>query len=283
MECETGYGRDKLKRLQEYLEELGSVAVAFSGGVDSTFLLKAAHDVLGDRVVAVTVQSRSFPGRERAETVEFCEREGIRQVVCEVDELQIPGFAQNPPDRCYLCKKQMFRKIREAAEREGAACVAEGSNADDEGDYRPGMRAIRELGVKSPLHYVGLSKNEIRILSKELNLSTWDKPSAACLSSRFAYGDRITKEKLSMVERAEQFLTDRGFCQVRVRVHGDGPGMVARIEVLPEDMEKLLDNRDLILSELKKCGFTYVTQDLGGYQMGSMNHALSERRRNEVD
>lgn len=263
---------EKYQRLQEYLRKLGSVAVAFSGGVDSTFLLKAAHDVLGDKAIAVTVRSCLFPNREFDEAKAFCEREKIRQFVCEANELEIEGFTENPPNRCYLCKKDLFEKMQHIAQMQQAAYVAEGSNMDDNGDYRPGMIAVAELGIKSPLRAAELSKSEIRELSRALGLRTWNKPSFACLASRFVYGENITAEKLSMVDKAEKLLLDKGFEQMRVRMHGN----MARIEVMPEDFQKLIsaDVREEIAAKLKAYGFTYVTMDLSGYRTGSMNETL---------
>lgn len=267
----------KLENLQNYLKGLGSVAVAFSSGVDSTFLLKVAHDVLGDKVLAVTAQSCSFPKRELNEAIAFCEKEGIRHVICHSEELEIDGFAQNPPNRCYLCKHELFEKIGNLAKENGIEYVAEGSNMDDNGDYRPGLQAVAELGVKSPLREVGLYKEEIRAISKELDLPTWDKQSFACLSSRFVYGETISEEKLGMVEKAEQLLLDLGFHQVRVRIHG----LLARIEVMPEEFPKLVevDNREKIVRKFKEYGFTYVTMDLLGYRMGSMNETLNLQKK----
>ena len=264
---------EKKQNLENYLRELGSVVVAFSSGVDSTFLLKVAHEVLGDKAVAVTARSCSFPVRELNEAKAFCEANGIEQIVVESEELSIEGFRQNPKNRCYLCKHELFTKIRGIAESRGIPYIAEGSNMDDNGDYRPGLIAVAELEVKSPLREAKLTKEDIRALSRELGLPTWDKQSFACLSSRFVYGETITEEKLSMVDRAEQRLLDLGFRQVRVRIHGN----IARIEIERDQFEKII--RPEISSQLdryfRELGFLYVTLDLGGYQMGSMNKTLN--------
>lgn len=263
----------KFQTLKLYLQGLKSVAVAFSGGVDSTFLLKVAHDVLGEAAVAVTAKSHTFPKRELEEAKAFCRREGVRQIVVELDELKIEGFAQNPKNRCYLCKRGLFQKIRAIAAENEIAYLAEGSNKDDNGDYRPGLKAVAELDVKSPLRYVGLTKGEIRELSRALGLPTWKKQAFACLSSRFVYGEAITERKLSMVDRAEQLLLDLGFCQLRVRIHGSD---IARIEVSPSDFPKLLEMRERIVGEFKHFGFSYVALDLQGYRTGSMNEPLAK-------
>lgn len=258
----------KLEDLRSYLLSLRSVAVAFSSGVDSTFLLKVAHDVLGDKAIAVTAISCSFPKRESDEAAEFCKSNGIRQVLVKSEELDIPEFRHNPKNRCYLCKKELFTKIIALAKENGIENVAEGSNMDDNGDYRPGLQAVAELGVKSPLRHSNLYKEEIRELSKEMNLPTWKKQSFACLSSRFVYGEEINEKKLGMVDKAEQFLLDKGFKQLRVRIHGAN---LARIEVLPDEMEKLLSIHDEVSQKLKDIGFAYVAMDLQGYRTGSMN------------
>ncbi|MDR2860914.1 MAG: ATP-dependent sacrificial sulfur transferase LarE, partial [Elusimicrobiota bacterium] len=217
---------EKFENLKTYIKDLGNAAVAFSSGVDSTFLLKTAHDILGDKVIAVTARSCSFPKRELDEAIAFCKKENIRHFICDSEELDIEGFSHNPVNRCYLCKSELFTKIWKTAKENGIENVFEGSNMDDNGDYRPGLTAVSEQGVKSPLRYAKLTKDEIRILSKQIGLNTWDKQSFACLSSRFPYGQEITPEKLSMIDKAEQFLLDLGLRQVRVRNHGN----LARIE-----------------------------------------------------
>ena len=264
----------KHQKLKDYLQELGSVAIAFSGGVDSTFLLKTAHEVLGNNVVAVTARSCSFPVRELNMATEFCKKENIRHVICDSEELDIDGFSDNPANRCYLCKTELFTKIRGVAKQEGVEYVAEGSNMDDNNDYRPGHIAIKEQDIKSPMRHAELTKDDIRALSKQKNLPTWNKQSFACLTSRFPYGQTITEEKLNMVDKAEQLLLDMGLRQVRVRHHGD----LARIET-DEDGFKVLttsQNRVLVHDKMKEYGFKFAALDLVGYRIGSMNATLPE-------
>jgi len=267
--------KEKYLKLKEYLKSLRSAAVAFSGGVDSTFLLKTAKDVLGGNVLAVTASSCSFPKRELGEAKAFCKKEKIKHIVFSSEELDIKGFSKNPPNRCYLCKSELFQKVRAIAAKRGLKNICEASNADDEGDYRPGLKAVKELGVKSPLRHAGLSKNEIRKLSKKLGLATWNKQSFACLASRFPYGDEITAQKLSMVDKAEQLLLDAGFKQARVRHHGN----LARIETDEKGFALLSKTgaRKKIYSGFKKIGYTYVAIDVLGYRTGSMNETLPKK------
>lgn len=260
----------KLDNLKNYLRGLNSAAVAFSGGVDSTFLLKIAHEVLGDKILALTAASEFVPQRELDAAKKFCADNNIRQIIFAADVLNIGDVKENPPDRCYLCKHALFENFLRLAGENNCAAVIEGSNVDDAGDYRPGMRALAELKIKSPLREVGLSKAEIREISRAMNLPTADKPSMACLASRFVYGEELTAEKLSRVEAAEDFLLDVGFNQLRVRVHGN----LARIEILPADFPKFMELRGQIIDKFKSLGFAYVTLDLQGYRVGSMNETL---------
>lgn len=264
--------KDKKARLEEYLAGLGSLAVAFSSGVDSTFLLKAAHSVLGDNVCAVTAVTAAMPRREIDEARAFCEKEGVRLIEAPVDVFAIEEFRSNPPERCYYCKRALFENIIKAAKENGFRHIAEGSNTDDGGDYRPGIRALQELSVLSPLKEAGLTKAEIRELSRELQLGTWDKPSFACLATRIAYGERITPEKLRMIEKAEDKLFQLGFAQFRVRTHGE----LARIELPAADIERLAEAgmRAEVGGYLRSLGFRYVSLDLEGYSTGSMNRSI---------
>lgn len=270
----------KLEILRASLREAHSALVAFSSGVDSTFLLHVAHEELGDRVVAVTARSRSFPKRELDEAADFCRAEGVRHVVIDSEELDVPGFAENPPDRCYHCKRELFGKLIAFARENGLAAVLEGSNVDDDGDYRPGRRAIRELGVRSPLRDAGLTKAEIRALSRAMGLPTADKPSFACLASRFPYGERITAEGLDRVGRAEDWIRAAfpGLGQLRVRSHAGG---VARIEVSPADIPRLAARAPELSDALRSIGFAYVSLDLRGYRTGSLNEALGASLRSD--
>ena len=260
---------NKKEQLELILKEIGSAAVAFSAGVDSTFLLMTAADVLGDKVQAVIVKSALIPGRDISEAEDFCAAHGIRLNVIEYDPLGSEAFTSNPKDRCYVCKKALFSLILDEAQKLGLNTVIEGTNADDTNDYRPGMKALEELGVRSPLKEAGLTKAEIRELSQEEELPTWDKPSFACLATRIPYGNTITAEVLARIENAEEYLYSIGIRQYRVRSHGD----LARIEVLPEDFGRLTEEktRTALTEYYKKLGYKYVSLDLTGYRTGSMN------------
>ena len=264
---------EKYAQLKKLLRGYGSAAIAFSGGVDSSFLLKTAGEVLGDRAIAITAAPPFVPGRELAEAAAFCREHRIRQIVLPAEAFSLEKVRKYPPDRCYRCKKELFSRMRERAHEEGFETVAEGSNADDLSDYRPGMKALQELGIRSPLLEVGLTKEEIRELSREMCLTTWDKPSFACLASRIPVGEEISDEKLEMIDRSEQFLLDCGFRQFRVRMHGN----LARIELLPQELEKAAKPvmRKRITKALQEIGFRYVTLDLTGYRTGSMNEVQS--------
>ena len=265
----------KYKNLRGLILSYGSVAVAFSGGADSTLLVKVAHDVVGERLVAITLAGNATPTSVVREARAWAAGEGIDHEVVTFDELTVPEFAANVPQRCYFCKKAIFSEIGRVAERKGCAVVADGSNVDDQGDYRPGLRALAELGVASPLRDAGFTKADVRALSRELGLPTWDMPSAACLASRFAYGDSITREKLRRVEEAEEFLRGLGLVQLRVRVHGDA-GELARIEVEQEQIARLAKEevRVQVVERLRELGFSYVSLDLTGFRSGAMNEVL---------
>lgn len=267
--------REKYAELKSQIAKMGKAAVAFSAGVDSTLLLAAAHEALGDDVVAFTAISPANPRREVDEAVRFCEQRGIRHIAFEVDELQIPGFEQNPPERCYICKRHLFGEMKRRAGELGIGHLLEGSNATDQDDYRPGARALGELGVESPLLACGLTKDDIRALLRHLGLPAAEKPSFACLYTRFAYGDTITPQKLQRVGSAEQWLHDQGFATVRVRL-ADAVGDTARIELSPDDIARAAapGMRERLVEALKRAGFSYVALDLQGYRTGSMNETL---------
>lgn len=263
----------KKQKLLDLLRDMGGCVIGFSGGVDSTFLFAVAARVLGKRALAVTATSETYPERELREANELALRIGGRHRVIVSEELDIPGFAENPVDRCYHCKSELFTKLRKVADEEGLPYVADGSNVDDRGDYRPGRKALRELDVRSPLEEAGLSKDDIRALSKEMELPTWDKPSFACLSSRFPYGVTITREKIAVVGKAEESLRELGLRTLRVRHHGD----VARLELGADEFGRVVDGlRDEVVRRVKAAGYTYVALDLQGYRTGAMNEALTQ-------
>ncbi|ABR46709.1 ExsB family protein [Alkaliphilus metalliredigens QYMF] len=266
--------QEKYEFLQNYIKNLGSLAVSYSGGVDSTFLLKVAYDVLGDNVIAVTATSSTYPQREFEEAKRWIKDIGAKHIIIESEELDIDGFSENPINRCYYCKSELFTKVREVAVENNIEYVADGSNQDDLGDFRPGMQAASELKVVSPLREAKMTKDEIRAISKQLDLPTWSKPAFACLSSRFPYGHQITREKLTMVEQAEDYLYGLGFRQLRVRHHED----TARIELGESEFDRFI-NKDLMRQVGKKfneIGYTYVALDLNGYRTGSMNEVLKD-------
>jgi len=274
--------QEKEQQLRAYLQRLGSLAVAFSGGVDSTYLLKVAVEELGAQALAVTATSTTYPERERLKSLGVAAQIGARQIFVESEETDIPEFKTNPPDRCYFCKKELFHKVAEVALREGIKHLADGSNVDDLHDHRPGQRALRELRILSPLRECGFAKADIRERSKALGLPTWDQPAFACLSSRFPYGTAITPEALVKIDLAETALYQLGFRVVRVRHHEN----LARIEIGPDEIGRLGDPelRKRIVLAIKEVGYAYVALDLEGYRTGSMNEVLdaAERETSEI-
>ena len=268
--------QERLTELEQILAPYGSALVAFSGGVDSSLALAVAARALPkDRVLAVTSNNETYLPSELDLAREFVASLGVEHLVVNTRELDDPNYASNPTNRCYFCKSTLYSDLAGLAEEKGYACVVDGANKDDEGDYRPGRKAARELGVVSVLSEAGMSKAEVRELAKYLELPTWDKPALACLSSRFPYGQEITPEKLSQVARAEEFLRGEGFSQVRVRHHGE----IARLEVGPDELERAFALRDKISAELLDAGFLYVTLDLAGYKPGSLNKALKKDKK----
>ncbi len=263
----------KYEKLKNILQEMGGVLVAFSGGVDSSFLLKTAHEVLGKNVLAVIASSDTYPQKEREEAIRFAGKFNIRCKVIETKELESSDFANNPPQRCYFCKKELFSKLKDIAEAEGIPYILDGSNYEDTADFRPGTKAAEELGIRSPLKEVHLGKSEIRQLSKRSNLPTWNKPSLACLASRFPYYTKIDTKNLKQVAQAEECLRKLGFVQVRVRHHGQ----IARIEIEPPEFPKITEKkvREAVIKNFKKFGYIYIALDLAGFRSGSMNEPLN--------
>lgn len=259
---------NKLASLRAILHKYGSVAIAFSGGVDSALLLKVAHDVLGEKAIALTIRSSQFPSGELEATMDFCKQEGIRQIIVDFDPFSVRGFSANQLDRCYHCKRAFLALLLEAAKSEGFENLLEGSNLDDDNDYRPGMRAVKELGIASPLREALLTKDEIRVLSRTFGLSTWNKQSLACLASRIAFGEPITNERLMAIDKVEKLLQEFFAGQVRLRLNGGD----ARIEVEPNHFNEVIAHREELLKALSSYGFKHISLDLNGYRTGSMNN-----------
>lgn len=266
----------KCEEVKRIMAACGGAVIAYSGGVDSTLLAKIAHDVLGEKALMVTAASMFYPEKETEEAVHLAKKLGFNHQLIRLDLEENAEILANPPERCYYCKKELIARLKEIAREHDLPCIFDGSNVDDDGDYRPGLQAAKEEGVRSPLKEAGLTKSEIRKLSQMYNLPTWDRPSMACLASRIPYHERITKEKLQITGKAEEFLRSLGFTQLRVRLHGS----LARIEVLPEELPMIVEKAAEINRYLKTCGYAYVTVDLQGYRTGSLNEVLPVKKEN---